>query len=246
MRISILTTDTSHHTYFVKELINSGLDVTVFCEKKKEVEFSNLLSQSFESNKKQFEQKQEKYEANKWFNGENVKLGEICKLIFLDDINSTSSIELIEKSNPNLIIVFGTGKIKNNLINIFRDNIYNLHGGDPQKYRGLDSLLWAIYHKDYNSLKTTLHRISPDLDKGDIFRIDKINFWSNMDLYQLRSSNTELCLQLSMELINEYKKHQIIKCFKQKSIGRYYSLMPESLKFRVSKNFKNFILKNFG
>ena len=67
-----------------------------------------------------------------------------------------------------------------------------------------------------------------------------------MDLYQLRSSNTELCLQLSMELINKYKKNEIIKCFKQKSMGRYYSSMPESLKFRVSKNFKNFILKNFG
>ena len=48
----------------------------------------------------------------------------------------------------------------------------NLHGGDPEKYRGLDSHLWSIYHEDWASLVSTLHVVSKDLDAGD--SIEKI------------------------------------------------------------------------
>ena len=35
--------------------------------------------------------------------------------------------------------------------------------GVIQKYRGLDSHYWSIYHKDFESLVTTLHRVTPIL-----------------------------------------------------------------------------------
>lgn len=246
MKVSILTTETIHHTFFVRGLIENGYDVSVFCEKKRKIAFSSFLVQSFELKKKKFDALQEDYEVKRWFNGNRVNLKDICEITNLDDINSSSSIRLIQKSNPNLIIVFGTGKIKRELINLFNNNIYNLHGGDPEKYRGLDSHYWAIYHKDYGSLKTSLHKILPKLDTGDIYKTEKIKLWNNMSLFQLRSSNTELCLELSLELINNYQTNNKIKCFKQKSLGRYYSIMPESLKFQVNRNFRDYILENFN
>ena len=54
------------------------------------------------------------------------------------------------------------------MISIFENKIFNLHGGDPEKYRGLDSHYWSIYHNDFKSLITTLHKVRPILDTGEI------------------------------------------------------------------------------
>ena len=109
----------------------------------------------------------------------------------------------------------------------------------------MDSHLWSIYHKDFNSLKTTLHKITPQLDAGEIYKIEHIKLWPNMKLFQLRLSNTETCLKLALDLINEVKNKKPIKYIQQKNLGRYYSLMPESLKFKVNDNFENYIEKKF-
>ena len=37
-----------------------------------------------------------------------------------------------------------------------------------EKYRGLDSHLGALWHRDYSELKTCLHQLSDTLDDGDI------------------------------------------------------------------------------
>jgi methionyl-tRNA formyltransferase len=245
MRILVLTTDTLHHTFFVKKLKEKYNDVSVICENKREIKYSDILSKSFLKEKKKFEKLQEKYEVKKWFNGQKFKLDEFCNPFYVENLNTQKSIKLLKNLNPTLIIVFGTGKLNRDFIKKFKSIIFNLHGGDPQNYRGLDSHLWSIYHKDFNSLKTTLHKITPQLDAGEIYKIEHIKLWPNMKLFQLRLSNTETCLKLALDLINDVKNKKPIKYIQQKNLGRYYSLMPQSLKFKVNDNFENYIEKKF-
>ena len=81
------------------------------------------------------------------------------------------------------------------MINVVPEKIFNLHGGDPQRYRGLDTHLWAIYHKDFGGLVTTLH-ILPKLDDGDIVSMGTLPVSKDMPLYALRKVNTEVCVNL--------------------------------------------------
>ena len=37
-----------------------------------------------------------------------------------------------------------------------------------QYYRGLDSDLWAIYHRDYKNIGVTIHMVDSELDTGEI------------------------------------------------------------------------------
>ena len=43
MRILVLTTDTLHHTFFVKKLKEKYNDVSVICENKREIKYSDIL-----------------------------------------------------------------------------------------------------------------------------------------------------------------------------------------------------------
>ena len=243
IKLSILTTNTTHHCYFVQEVKKNELEVSVIFEPPKPINNSVLLEQSFENQKKSFEEKRVNYENQRWFEGKKMDITNFTNVFKVDDINSKNAHEKLKEINPDLIVVFGTRKIKEDMISAFKNRIFNLHGGSPEKYRGLDSHYWAIYHKDFESITTTLHQVESSLDTGGIILQEKVKLWPNMNLYQLRASNTELCVYLTNELIDIFKKNKSIKSKKQKTKGRYYSLMPEALKSNIEFKFQNYIKK---
>ena len=59
----------------------------------------------------------------------------------------------------------------------YKNKIFNLHGGNPEEFRGLDSHYWSIYHNNFN-LYSCLHKLSYKLDDGDIiFLSDQDDEW---------------------------------------------------------------------
>ena len=64
---------------------------------------------------------------------------------------------------PDLGVVFGTRKISTKIINLFKFGLINIHRGIVEKYRGLDSEYWALYHRDYKNIGITIHQVSEDL-----------------------------------------------------------------------------------
>ena len=246
MKVAILTTNTIHHIYFIQQAIAYNLDIYIFCAKPKLSKNYKSFDYSFESQKKLFETKRDKYELLKWFNAKHVDISMFSNLSIVDSVNSPESIIKIDKISPDLILVFGTGLIKETLLNNFKNKIFNLHGGNPEKYRGLDSHYWSIYHRDFEGLITTLHEVEPEFDTGNIILQGKINLWPNMQLHELRASNTELCFELFKSLVNMYQKNEKVYGKKQKTLGRYYSMMPEVLKHDVSVKFEKYIALNFS
>ena len=116
----------------------------------------------------------------------------------------------------------------------------NLHGGDPESYRGLDSHMWAIYHKEFHELITTIHRVNPTLDDGDyLFKLPVI-LKPNMPITHLRKSNTETCLNLALMALDSYKRFGKFFSNKQKTKGKYYSFIPSELKSICIPIFENY------
>ena len=132
--------------------------------------------------------------------------------------------------SPDIIIVFGTSRLRKGVIDVLPNAIYNLHGGDPQHYRGLDSHLWAIYHRDFDGLETTLHQLNGELDDGAIVAKRSLQITKGMKLHELRSANTEACVELVTDALHFYSKTGRIDSCTQKKKGRYYSFMPAVLK----------------
>jgi methionyl-tRNA formyltransferase len=141
-------------------------------------------------------------------------------------------------------IVFGTRRIKATTIAMLPPVTVNLHGGDPQLYRGLDSHLWALWHRDMEGLKTCLHYLSPELDNGDIIAMKNLDI-SHLDhLFELRALNTDVCIQLCRIFLKSLSNNDAIMGFPQKRYGRYYSFMPTDLKDVVAKKFKSKLRSN--
>ena len=199
MKVLILTTDTNHHNFFIYKLLLHYPDISVIIE-------SDIVKPKYPTFHK-FETMRDDFENNLWREILEFPLKKLCSNYQItSNINNLEIINKIKYSNFDVCLVFGTRKINNDLIAALPKNSFNLHGGDPQHYRGLDSHLWSIWHRDVNGLKVCIHRLDSKLDHGEIFQLEDLDIKSIDSVFQLRSINTQKCVDISLLLLNNLDK----------------------------------------
>jgi methionyl-tRNA formyltransferase len=231
MRIIFITPLDLHHKFIISKIFNRFKNINIFRDKKKiKPKFSTI----FHSKKKQTF-----YEKRLWLK----KKLKLPKVVVIKDVNKIINIKKIKQLKPEVIVTLGSVKLSSNFLKNFKDTkIVNLHGGNPNCYRGLDSHYWAIYHNDFKNIKVCLHYVSNMLDTGKIIQINNIKLLKNMKLYQLRSKNAEIAAKILLKFLkNIFNKKKII--LKNNNSGRYYSFMPTSIKKIVENKFNNFTKK---
>lgn len=233
MKIIVLTTQTLHHSWYIRELIKHYPKTETIIE-------TTFAAPSFDIFHK-FEEKRDKFEEVQFFSNKPVTLPELCPTAHFENINDPKVLIKINAIKPDFLIVFGTRKLEASLISKYKGKIINLHGGDPELYRGLDSHLWSIYHEDFDSLVTTLHILNENLDDGEIIQKVSLNIKTLSCLSELRTLNTQACVNLTLGAIKTYELLGKFLTQKQRIKGRYYSFMPAELKEVCVKKFKKHV-----
>lgn len=236
MRLVVLTTDTLHHTWFVQAVRPFCFELSVISERRS-------VTPPYATGHG-FEQERDAYERDRWFGGRDVGIDTVADVMWCEDINDGAVLRHLTAFRPDLVVSFGTGLIREPLIGALREPLLNLHGGDPERYRGLDTHLWAIWHRDFDGLVTTLHTVAPELDTGDIVAQASIPLTSDMRLAELRAANSEVCLDLVVATMGNCERLGKLLCRRQTRRGRYYSFMPADLKTVCKKRFETHTRKS--
>ncbi len=234
MKIAILSTDTSHHRYFINSIDKEGIKISKYI-------FETTFVKSKYKKLNFFQIEENDFEKKNFFRNVSSILKK-KKLIKLKNINSKASLKILKKNQFDIGIVFGCRKIQQNVIKAFKYGLINVHRGVINKYRGLESDLWALFFKDFNNIGVCLHLIDHDLDTGDIIAQKKIKLMKNMQIYHIRYYTTLLATNMIIDLIkNKFKKLKYAR--KQKKIGKYFSFMPHHKKKKAKTNFDKYIKK---
>ena len=183
--IAILTSKTTHHIFFENQIFKKYKDIINIYE-------TTSIKPKFQIASK-FEKKREIFEKKICFR--NKKSNFKGKSYGIKNINDNIIFKILKKHNVKYLIVFGTRKIKKEIVNRYKNKIFNLHGGNPEQFRGLDSHYWSIYHNNFN-LYSCLHKLNYKLDDGNIIFLKKIKLQKNMKIHQLRLKNTLCCIQM--------------------------------------------------
>ena len=233
MKVIVVTTKTEHHNFFLNNLNVKDKDLFVIYEKNK-VNHKYKTSHSILKKKKIFEKE--------IFNNKTYKRK--FNKISIKFINTNLFIKHVNSIKPKIIIFFGTSILKKKFLTKIKSKILlNLHGGDPEYYRGLDTLLWTIFHKDYSRLYTTLHQVKAKVDSGDIYKKIRIKINKKTSIINMGIINTLNCIKLSNNFIIKLINKKKIMYKKQKTIGRYYSAMPSDLINVCNRNLKSYVKK---
>lgn len=233
-RIILLSTDTLHHRFFIKKIDQSVSNVIKYIFETTSINFKFKTGPTFEKKQKKFE--------NKLFFNKSDSALDNNKIKKFNNINSNESFSYLKKIKPDIGLVFGTRKIDQRIINIFKDGLINAHRGNPEEYRGLDSDLWAMYHGEYEKIYSTIHYVNPSLDTGDIIYRKKLKIDKHTRAHKVQGLTTIVTTDLFIKFLNDYHSKKIITR-KQKKIGRYYSKIPYDLKKISIKKFDNYCKK---
>ena len=174
-KVLVLTSLSLHHQIFLN-LLKSEINYMIIKE-------SSSVKFNFTTDDPLFLKKQKLFES-KYFTKNRftyLKPNYLCK-----NINEKKNILRAKKFKPDLIIiVFGTRKLNTSWISLFKKKFLT-YIGVIQDFLELDSEFWAIYHDMFNNLGVCIHRVSKQLDTGDIFSYVKIRLTKKIKLHQLR------------------------------------------------------------
>jgi folate-dependent phosphoribosylglycinamide formyltransferase PurN len=108
-------------------------------------------------------------EEARFFFGETepVRSG-AARVLRATSINDARVVRLAVDLAPDLIGVFGTTLIRGELLSRGRLGIVNLHGGIAPRYRGSDSIFWALYNDEPDQVGCTLHFLDRGIDTGPL------------------------------------------------------------------------------
>lgn len=229
MKVALLTTDTTHHRYYAWKLAEEFPLASIVVE-------TRPLEPPFETFHP-FESRRDEYEREVLLDGFGGTLADLAPLHAVENVNEAAT--LLRATPADVVFVFGTGLLLPETIGAARACL-NLHGGDPEEYRGLDTHLWTVYHADFPALVTTLHHVSEELDRGDVAYREPVPLRRDMPLHELRARNTELCVELSLRALRELAATGSVPRRAQTRRGRYYSFMPAALKDRCVTQFERY------
>jgi methionyl-tRNA formyltransferase len=228
VRTALLTTDTTHHAYYAWKLAERHpLDAIVV-----ETLAPTPPFETFHP----FEARREEYEREVLSAAFGGALSDVAPVIQAESAND--AVGSLAELGLDVVLVFGTGLLRASVFELPRVACLNLHGGDPEEYRGLDTHLWAIYHGDFPALVTTLHHVDAELDCGDIAGQAPVPLPRGTRLHELRARNTEVCLSLSVDALDAAARDGVVPRRRQAKRGRYYSWMPAVLKDGVVARFE--------
>ena len=233
MKLILFTTNTIHHLYFASKVIEHFPLQAIFLETKSSVPGYDTYHP--------FETLRDAYERDVLLSGVKLTFAELSSTRRFESVNDGESLAALQTLSPDAVIVFGTGKLLRAVIQVPPIACLNLHGGNPERYRGLDTHLWAIYHRDFNDLVTTLHHIDSSLDAGNIVFQSQLTLNRDCRLHELRSINTKICVDLTVLALQSLKTTGRLPSRTQVSQGRYYSFMPSTLKEECLRNFNQHI-----
>lgn len=185
-----------------------------------------------------YEAQRDAFERDVLLKGRVRTLKECAPVRYFESVNMPEAVAALRSLEPDVVLVFGTGKLLPPVMQVPSRACLNLHGGNPEHYRGLDSHLWAIYHKDFGNLVTTLHHVDEGLDSGAIVFQSEITLGRGTALHELRGLNTEVGVRLSMLALQSLEAMGWLPFRRQVSRGRYYSFMPGALKEECVRKFR--------
>lgn len=80
--------------------------------------------------------------------------------------NALDAIAAMRAASPDVVLVFGTGILKSDLIDAFAGRIINLHLGLSPYYRGAGTNFWPLVNGEPEYVGATIHYLDAGIDTG--------------------------------------------------------------------------------
>ena len=198
MKILFISTDSDYHRYYINR-VNEHFEIVavVYETYKLQHKFERIYP---------FRNQEEQYDQKFWVDGIQPELPPDLPVYYINRVIDDDFPKILEKvGDVDVAVVGGSSKIYPHVIEYFRLGMINIHRGIAQKYRGLDSEYWAIYHEDYQNIGVTIHYIDKGLDTGDVILQRSIKIDSASKIFHIKYLTCTMGMDLMVEALTQLR-----------------------------------------
>jgi len=136
--------------------------------------------------------------------------------------NGEECEHLLDADKPDVIVVYGTRIIRENIFSRAGKVTLNMHTGLSPHYRGDSTLFWPVYHDDPDHLGVTVHKLAASVDGGDIIYTGKVEYSRGDSEADLFAKGVKVGTELYIKAVEEALANTIQYHPQDLSIGREY------------------------
>tara|TARA_B100000315_G_scaffold258347_1_gene310138 strand:+ start:1255 stop:2058 length:804 start_codon:yes stop_codon:yes gene_type:complete len=163
------------------------------------------------------------------------------------ELNAEATIEFVKSIDPHIVLIFGTGMVRDPLFSSLPKDTINLHLGLSPRYRGSATLFWPFYFLEPNYAGTTFHYISNEPDAGNIIHQVIPDLQKEDGIHDVACKTVIKSSKEVIKLIDKYSQKGTWKSYKQRSTGKNFltkDFKPEHLRV-IYDLYKNKMVKEF-
>jgi methionyl-tRNA formyltransferase len=131
---------------------------------------------------------------------------------------------------PDVILVFGTGVVKESTLSLASHLALNLHTGISPYYRGADCAFWPLYNNELHMLGATVHECTLQLDGGRIFGTARASLQADDDLYSIFARCLLAGADLYVRAVKDLLAGRLEGIPQDLNIGREYKAVMRDVK----------------
>ena len=137
-------------------------------------------------------------------------------------LNSPRSVEFLRQVDPDLVLIFGCGLIKDPLYSALPGQSINLHLGLSPRYRGAATLFWPFYFMEPSYAGTTFHYIVAEPDAGDVIHQVTPELTMGDGVHDVACKAVVASAEEVVELIRLYQEQGGWQVHRQKGTGKNF------------------------
>lgn len=238
MKITLFTSNSNRHNYFIN-LLSNYCDQLYVVQESKTFFKSNNVSKQTEKNiiEKYFikvlEAESQVFKKEFAINNKNINTLSIIN----NEINNLPLTYFNDYLKSDFYIVFGSSYIKGDLVNfLINHKAINIHAGVSPFYRGTDCNFWALYDENPHLVGSTIHLLSKGLDSGPILYHAMSNL--KTDPFEYSMSSVKSAFHSIAEKIKDRSIFKITPSFQDKNNELRYSKKNEFTEDVVKEYFE--------
>lgn len=238
MKIAILSTPTKHHTYFINKLAGR-FDVASLVYERRRLTKDYPTGPFYTEEEDAFEDRF----FDTAFGGTASTVGPaiVERMIEVHSVNQAGIASYLEVVAPDVLVVFGTGRIAPEIFGKARWGAINVHRGIAQLYRGLDSDLWAVHENRFDQIGVTIHGVDAGLDTGEIHAQRRYQVGPEDEIFHLRYHTSVMATEMVVDVLERFRTAAgKIEGTPQETAGPYYSAMPLEMKHEAADRFRSY------
>ncbi len=217
IKVLVLTSDKPRHRYLCQTIAEKMNLVGVISEKKgayykSQTETSQYVAEHF---------KNLTFYEEKVF-GQPVMPGVEHHIVEKNGINEKDVVDWAKHKAPDVIVLFGTGILKNIWLDSFQNRIINIHLGLSPYYRGSATLFWPFYNNELDKVGATIHLAVQKVDAGALLEQVTADIDSTSNYYEITNGLIKKTIDRISGVVEEYLSGALQPHGQDLSIGAVY------------------------